>query len=248
MNLTKAISIAFACLALYGCSLIPKKVEFFQDKVPTYPEKTAKQQELERQTADLLVQRAQRAELAAIEDDSSESVLKPIGDTLDLAQALSLSLGPPLNPWKDEVDRLVAILKQQEARQNLRLEELRRRLDESEGKKVEGTGLFQVPYLTYLLIVGGTIVVAIFLVRIGVGIAAMFHPAAALAKAGLDIPLHGFAQVVKGGGKFLEQLPKLNLGSRAEAMVKEAFLSAQKQAQDERVKNLVKSMPGATSL
>lgn len=253
------IALSLSLSFLPGCSLLPKKVEFGQAKVPAYPEKTDKQKELERQTADALVKKTQEVKDAVIFYEDPPEVVKPAQEATKLAQGLSTALGPPSAPWTGPSDALVARLEAAVARQNQALEKLSDKLDKYEGKKIEGTGVVQLPYFVYLGIVAAGLALLVALIHAGVNIGAMLNPGVAAAKVALNVAEAGAAaagtlaiktakQVVAGGGAFIKDLEGSAMAQSIKDDVKKLFATAQSKSQDADVKETVKSLPGAVKL
>lgn len=74
MRLTILIlSLAF----LTGCSLWPKRVEYFQDKVKLVPEESAAHQEIRKEAARYISEKTAQTSIAAIRENSSTNVIIP---------------------------------------------------------------------------------------------------------------------------------------------------------------------------
>ncbi len=154
------------CSLLPGCALIPKPVEYFQDRVHPVPERTAASEESLRQAARLAATRAAETERAALTTQAELEVLAPARDTAVLTETVSDHLGPPSGPWRGEVEALIARMDAQEARFQRELSTYRERVQENVGKPIEGTGSIQIGYFTHLLIVAALFAVAWMIVRI----------------------------------------------------------------------------------
>ena len=154
------------CILLSGCTLIPKPVEYFQDRVQPVPERTAASEDSLRQAARLAASRAAETERAALTTEAAPEVLTPARDTAVLTETVSDRLGPPSAPWRGEIEALVTRMDVQEARYQRDLSTYRDRVHENVGKPIEGTGAIRVGYFTHLLILAAIFAVTWMIVRI----------------------------------------------------------------------------------
>jgi hypothetical protein len=175
-------------LSLTGCNIIPKKVEYFQDRVQPVPERTQQSDESLRQAARLAADRAAATERAALSTDAAPEVIQPASDTTILTSAVSAQVGPPAKAWQGEVPALVARMDAQEANYRRELETYRAEVRELAGKKIEGTGAIQVGYFTHLLILAAIMAVAWLILKI-----------VAITNAPVSVGL----KTIEGGSKFL---------------------------------------------
>lgn len=239
-NLLLLTTLAFS---LVGCSLIPKKVEFFQDKVHKFPQPTAKQEEFQRQAAALAKQRAAQVVDEALKENASPYVLAPARDTEKLTDAVSTSLGPPINASTD-VASVANGLNHAVAKHNNSVEAFAEKNDKDAGKKIEGTGLLQIPYFVYL----GGIIALVFIGRLILkdilAVAAAANPGAAVAVGGLNIAgsvaSKALKQIVMGGKDFLTWVENEVKDPALKAQITGAFIANHQTAQDEDVQTLVK--------
>lgn len=236
-------------LTLSGCSLIPKKVELFQKKVKEVPTYTQPDKEVQKETADLAARKAQETYTAALQENSSPAVLKPAGDTSLLTLSLTKSLGPPLTPWKDKYEAalLAAKLDHVEARLNERLDKFADKQQENVGKKIEGSGIFQVPYFVWLAGVGLFIFILVFGGIIAIKVLGMMNPAVAVgtgvATLGASRIARGFAQSIKGGEKFKAEIKSLFNGEDKTAdTILELFKRNQMTSQDEDIQQAIREL------
>ena len=176
------------CILLSGCTLIPKPVEYFQDKVRPVPERSEASEESLRQAARLAASRAADTERAALTTEAAPRVLAPARDTAILTGTESTRLGPPSEPWRGEIEALVARMDAQEARYQLDLSTYRAQVQEDVGKPIEGTGAIQIGYFAHLLILASIFAFAWIIVRM----IAIFNAPVAV---GL--------KTVEGGSRFL---------------------------------------------
>jgi len=229
-----------------GCGLIPKSVEFGQDKVRRFPAHPVAQLEAERQAVQLAATRAREAEIIASIDESAAAV--PAGEAADLSEAVGRSLGPPASPWSAEISALTQKLDAQTAKYNALLVKFKAGNDENAGKKIEGTGFLQVPYFVYLGIVLGVVWVVWMLLKTFANVAGAANPGVAVglkvAQVGGKVLSRGFSQLLKGGQDFKKKLETEVADPELREKVLEAFRASHVQAQDTDVQNLVKNLKG----
>jgi hypothetical protein len=142
----RILPILAAVLCLAGCNIIPKPVEYFQDRVQPMPERTTQADESLRQAARLAADRAAATERAALSTDAAPEVLQPASDTAILTSAVSAQVGPPAKSWQGDVPALIARMDAQEASYRRELESYRAEVRELAGKKIEGTGAIQASH------------------------------------------------------------------------------------------------------
>ena len=244
LSLNLALALALLC---GGCSLLmPKRVELFQDKVAKMPTISSRELETQKQTAALADKKVNEALLAAVRTQASAEVIVPTQEASKLTGALSLSLGPPASPWFGETDALAAKLTRDVARLDARLESFRKDNDENAGKKIEGTGLFQVPYFAFVGIFVVLAVIAWHVIKMVLGALSIANPGAAVGLGVMNVTGNTAGrlatQVIKGGKDFLGWVGSTVEDPALRDKITEAFKSAQKQAQDEDVKTVVKQL------
>jgi hypothetical protein len=239
----------FAALLLAGCgSLVPKKVEFFQDTVQRFPEQSEKLRELERQAIYRAVEKNTQTVLAAVSEGASTNVVKPAQEARVLTEAVAVSVGPPASPAPAHVssEKLAAKLETQVAKFNDKVEDFKKASNENIGKKIEGTGLIQVSYFYW---VGGIAVVLLLVfvaVKIALSVLALANPGAAIGlnvvNAAQSVLSKGFAQVVKGGEEFKGWVDKEVQDAEIKKKILVAFQTSQVRAQDSDVQNVVAAL------
>ncbi len=248
----KIFALAFLALALSGC-VMPKPIEFGQDKVHRVPVAKPRETEVQRQAAQRASQKAQETLQAALEEDCSPTVVEPAKETATLSDSVSRSLGPPLKPARPTVtsDELARQLDTAVAKLDQRLEDFRKDNDENAGKKIEGTGVFSIGYISYLIIMFLVLVGAVILFRVlkvvanvagaanpavGVGLKAIQLGGAAASKA--------VGQLIKGGETFKQRLSKdmPELDEALRVKVEEIFRTSHMTAQDEDVQHVIKEL------
>lgn len=207
----RLLILPFLVVAIFfgsGCGLIPKRVEFGQDKVQKFPTHSARQKEAERQAIKLAGEKAREAEAIAAQDLSDAAI--PAGEAADLAEAVGRSVGPPSKPWKSDTAALAARLDKLTADYNVLLEKFQRQNDVNAGKKIEGTGWLSVPYFVWA---GGFVLVlfvGLTLAKVVLSVLATMNPGVGLglnvAKIGGRAISNSFAEVLKGGESFKARL------------------------------------------
>jgi len=244
---TLVLSVIMALCA--GCSsLMPKAVEFGQDKVARYPEISAKQTEVLKQTAWKASELAREVHIGAVQENVSTNLVVKAEDTSLLTESVSDALGPPRRqPAEDATAReLVASLEHRIALYAADVQDFKDEIAPLAGKKVEGTGWFQVPYLLWI----GGIAVAAWLVytfgKVGLSVAALAHPAAGMGLAAVNLTgsLAGkmIKQLAVGGERFKEALGKLNLDEKVREIVLNTFRAEHESVQDEDTQVVVKEL------
>jgi hypothetical protein len=228
---------------LSGCTLIPKPVEYFQDRVQPVPSRTEASEESLRQAARLAATRAADTERAAITTDAAPEVLTPARDTAVLTGTVSARLGPPSEPWRGEIEALVARMDAQEARYQRELSTYRARVQENVGKPIEGTGAIQVGYITHLLILASIFAVAWMIVRIIASFNAPVAVGLKTVEGSSKLLGRALAEVVEGGQEFKERVKKLLADQPDVAQsVLDIFRDAQRASQSRDVQAAVKSL------
>ena len=239
----KWVCFIFLAFCLTGCGLIPKPVEFGQDKVKAFPRHPIAQLEAERQAVALAADRAREAEDLA----DGTPAAKPAGEAAELSEAVSRSLGPPSDPWKKEAEKLVVRLDSLTAKYNRLLDRFKEQNDENAGKKIEGTGWLQIPYMLWLGIIGAIVLIIWNVLKALTNVAAAGNPGIAVgmkvAQVGAKAVSRGFSQVIQGGEKYKQWVVNRFKGeSDLQKEILEHFRANHEKAQDEDVKILVKEL------
>lgn len=251
----KLIAIALLSLTLLnGCALIPKNVEFFQSKVQHYPEPSSSEREYQKRVAALSLERAQEISQAALLDGAT-NISVPAQDEVRLNIALASSLGPPSHPAADS-DDAIQDLNHAIAHRSNKIVDFAEKNDELAGKKIEGSGLFQVPYFIYL---GAFLIVALIgwhLAKIVLTAATLVpNPAAAIGGsvgiAGMNITeslaSKALSQIVAGGNAFLQKVDAEFNDPTVVAKIKSLFGEAHNVSQDTDVQAVVKTVTSTQS-
>jgi hypothetical protein len=235
-----------------GCStLIPKKVELFQDKVATVPEPKPRELEVQRQAAQRAHEKAREALDAAFDTQAAPQVVVPVQEVEKLTEAVSVSLGPPLKPAPTNVPSAVLAteLRTAVAKLNQRMDDFKADNNENAGKKIEGTGLFQVPYFVWL---GGFLLFA-FIGVIVLGVLwsfvkmfAMTNPPTQLGvsavQLGTGFVKRALSEVAKGGEEFKKRLSKTVSDPALQGQIKDLFREEQLKAQSRDTQDLLGKM------
>jgi hypothetical protein len=246
MRFSLIISLAALLFVSNGCALLPKSVEFFQKKVKAVPELSPRGEELRRQAAQRAEIKARETVVAALTENASTNVVAPAKETEQLTEAVSESLGPPSRPSTQTTDALIQSLQKQIATLNEKLDAYRERTEKLEGKKIEGTGFLQIPYFAWLGFVALLVFVAWHLLHTFLTVASAANPGAAVGVGAMNVAASlagkGLHQVVAGGKEFLAWLNKEVTDPALQKKISDAFVSIQKQKQDQDVQTVVKTL------
>lgn len=242
----RILSLFIISFLLTGCSLIPKKVEMFQDKVHPFPELTSSQKELQKEAAQRAKEKAAETLLAATAESTSTNVTTPARDAALLTDVVAESVGAPSKRGTEDSQALAQEVRHSLAKFDKKLDSFKTENNENAGKKIEGTGLLQIPYFWYL----GGIVLIVFvgwhLAHTALTLASAANPGALVGVGAMNVTgaLAGKAatQLVQGGKDFLGWVSKEVTDSGLQQKITEAFINAHKQAQDQDVKSIVKPL------
>lgn len=244
------LAIILAALMFVGCgTLIPKRVEFFQDKVQTFPEQKAKEKEVQREAARMASEKATETLVEAVKDGAGTNVVNPAKDTMILTESVSRSLGPPASPSSDTASVLSAKLDAAVAKLNARLDDFKRDSNENAGKKIEGTGMFSVPYFVWLgivMVLGfiGLIVLAVlwsFVKMYALGNPPLQLGVSAI-QAGSGFLKKAITEVTKGGEQFKSKILAEVEDKALQEKIKEMFKVEHERAQSADTQKLVKAL------
>jgi hypothetical protein len=98
----------------------------------------------------------------------TNSVMVPLTEAHTVATPLAESLGAPQTPYRGPATNLVDDLHRLEARYEAALKKLENKLNTLEGKEVEGTGLVQMGYFTWIAFLFRNFVLLWFVLRLSV--------------------------------------------------------------------------------
>lgn len=242
----KAFIAALLIIFLCGCGLIPKKVEFFQKKVKAIPEKTEKAVEMEKQAAQIISKKASQAYIAAVREDSSTNVVFPLWDIFMISPILSESLGPPKSPYKGNVTNLAQNIQKSIATLDQKLDDAREDNKPLEGKKIEGTGVVQMSYFTYLFIVLGSLFVIYKVISVGFKIYGTMNPVVGLGVNALKVPAEqvkkALLETIEGGERFKKEVEELISDENLRDAIVKIFRNSQEVKQSRDTQKLIKDL------
>lgn len=228
--------------------MVPKQVEFFQDKVQKFPEQSPALRELERQAIYRAHEKASETVQVAIAEKASTNVVKPAKEVEKLTEAVATVTGPPKKqPDTNVASEAIAIkLESSVAKFNEKVEEFKAENNENVGKKIEDTGLIKVGYIWW---VGGVLAVVFVLwmvIKVALSALAASNPLASLGlnavHAASGVVSKGFAQLVKGGEDFKSWVEKEVSDPAVKQKILDAFRITHMQAQDSDVQNTVQAL------
>lgn len=237
--------IVLSVLLLTGCgTLIPKQVEFFQDKVHKVPAPTQAQKELQREAAQKANEKASDTLHAALAEGSSTNVTAPALETEKLTGAVSESLGAPAKPTVNkDTDKLVNDLRAQIASLEKKMDAFTAENNKDSGKKIEGTGWLQIPYFVYVGLIALVLLIAWHLAKTLLTALSAANPGALVGVGAMNVTgaMAGKAvtQVVNGGKNFLAWVEKEVSDSGLKQKITDAFIASHKEAQDKDVQAVV---------
>lgn len=249
----KCLALLLSLTLLTGClgTLVPKKVEFLQDKVALVPEPTSREKELQKQVAQRAHEKAQETYVAALTNHCVPQVVSPAADTVILTESVSRSVGPPVSPasvTKPARD-LAAELDTAIAKLDRRLDEFKEDNNHNAGKKIEGTGLFQIPYFVWLLICAALAFLALLFIGFlwtAVKLYSLSNPPVALGlnaiQTGAGFAKRALSEVIKGGQEFKQAVQDRFDDPETQAEILELFRLHQERSQSVDTQNLIKEL------
>lgn len=229
-------------LGLSGCSILsPGKKEFFQTKVPVFPEK-AKVEEKQKQAATFVAEKVTLAYDEGLKAQVTNTVMTPLGEAKAVVAPLAESMGPPATPYQGTATNLVLDLHKLESRYDAALKQLENKLDGLEGKKIEGTGLIQMGYFTWIALLFGIGALLFFVLKI----VSIFNPPVALAtsavSAGAGLVRRGFSEVVEAGEKFKDLVGKKIEDPDTQQHILDLFRRAHMETQSRDVQTVIQHL------
>jgi hypothetical protein len=248
-NPTKYVVLGFLLCAIFlavgGCSLLlPKKVELGQDKVEKFPVATFAQKEVVKQAVARATVEAREAEKIAIMDSSLASI--PAGNAASLTEAVGRSLGPPAEPWKAEVSLLAEKVDRLTSKFDKTVEKFAVENDKNQGKKIEGTGWFQMNYFGFIGI-GLVVLWLLFIVaKVALGMVSAANPAVGLGlnvvgRVGSAAVSKGFSEIIRGGENFKNAV-KTKLEPAVAEKVLELFQNHHRMEQSPDTQKIVETL------
>lgn len=241
-RILRAVALGWLIVGLSGCSILsPGKKEFFQTKVPSFPEKT-KVEEKQKQAATFVAEKVNIAYDEGLKANVTNSVMAPLHDAKVVAAPLAESLGAPQVPYRGPATNLVDDLHKLEAKFDASMKKLEGKLDNLEGKKIEGTGLIQMGYFTWLAVLFGIFALLWFVLKI-VGI---FNPPVAMGmsavSAGAGLLRRGFSEVVEAGEKFKDLVKNRVEDPETQQHILDLFRRAHLETQSRDVQTVIKHL------
>lgn len=244
----KSILLALTiAICFSGCGLLPKKVEFFQDKVKAVPEKTEATQEHERQAAQYVASEIKKTSEAVNGlNITNPAVTIPLENANTVAPALSLSLGPPVHAWPtnrtDASEVLASTLTTELARLNKKIDDYRNDVEKNVGKKIEGSGAFQIGYFSYVALIGGLFAAVFVVLKI---IASVNPPVAVgmkVAQMGGKFVAKGFSELVDAGEHFKDMVAESTAATFTKEEIIKLFSTAHAAKQSRDTQDVIKSL------
>ncbi len=210
-------TLILALAAGVGCStLVPKQVEFFQDKVQEFPRPEYRFQETRRQAARMLNQHLAGIENKFLAEGRSPDDVRPVSGQLDYETAR----------YVDDVRTF--------ADSN----------DKNAGKKIEGTGLVQIGYFSFLAVILFLGLAGYVVLKVVGTLGAAANPAVGLGLSVAQIPARlagkALGQVLRGGEKFKDEIVKKANWTADE--ITRLFREQHERAQDGDAQDLVKHL------
>ena len=237
---------------LTGCSsLFPKRVEFGQDKVQSFPSAKDAEREVQRQTAERAARLAGQTVNEGRSEGVSTKVLKPAEETAILTRAISTSLGPPAKPASPGItsEELAQKLDKAVAALNSRIDEFKKDNDANAGKKIEGTGFLQIPYFVYIAVVGALAFIGFIVLTVvwaALKAYSISNPPLALGLNAVQLGGKGLSnlasQLIKGGETFKEKVQSQFDDPAVAAKVLEIFRDSHQKEQSPENQRLVKNL------
>lgn len=244
--MNKLLFILLITIFAGGCSLWPKKVEYWQDKVQKVPETTEKHKEVQKEAAEYVARKTKETVIEAIKVESPTNVLKPAIEAEVVAESLAGSLGKPVDPWKQEAEVLKAKLDKLDAKLDSKLEVFREDNDKNAGKKIEDTGIIKVGYFTQFIILAFIACAA----WIAIKIVGLFNPAVKVGSQVLSggfrgvtkIATKGFSEIIAGGEAFKRKIEEEFEDPDTVDKIKSLFRSAQLEKQSPEIQKAIKKL------
>lgn len=226
---------------LVSCSIFPGKKEFFQTKVPSFPAKE-KLEEKNKEAAAFVAEKITVAYDEGLKAQVTNSVMVPLKEAKTVAIPLSDSIGHPEAPYNGPATNLVVQMDKLTARYEVALRKLEVKLDDLEGKKIEGTGAIQMGYFTYLALLLGVGAFLWFVLKI----VSVFNPPVALGMQAVGVGgtllRKGFTEVVHAGEKFKDMIKAKVEDPALQEHVLSLFRQAHMETQSTDVQHVIKTL------
>lgn len=233
-----------------GCSLIPKRVEYFQDKVHQLPSPSDKHVELRKESADFIARKTDETLVAAVRENASTNVLKPAVEAKVVAGALSTSLGKPESPYVGNATNLNNKLGKEDNKLAGKVEDFREDNDKNAGKKIEGTGLFSMNYFVHSALVLGIGFVLFYACKIGLRILSISNPEITVGTNIVSGGVHKIAQtasklsseLITGGENFKASVDQVTDDPALQQKILDLFKTSHQIAQSPDTQKLVQTL------
>lgn len=261
--------VSLLSFGLVGCSLIPKKVEYFQDKVQKYPTRSEYHEEKLRQIVALANEESMKTVMAAREAEVPVSVQQPAENTHNLVSIASSDLGPPEKPihlndiskidtndvkalhkevvkQSQIINKLSDSLSAQNAKFESKLKAFAEKNDENAGKKIEDTGLIKVGYFTQiaiiamLLFVGSIVIKVIGVLNPSIGVGTKVVSGGIAGVFG--IAKKGFSELIEAGESFKKKIDEEIEDPETAEKIKKLFKQAHMEKQSRDTQDVVKKL------
>lgn len=231
---------------LTGCSVLsPGKKEFFQKKVPAFPEKT-KVEEKQKQAATFVAEKVNLAYEEGLKSNTTNTVMEPLHEAQIVATPLAEAIGAPQKPYRGPATNLVDDLHQLESRYAASLKKLEDKLDSLEGKSIEGTGLIQIGYFSFIFFLVILLVILVGVLWVVLKIVGIFNPPVALGasaiSAGAGLLRRGFGEVIEAGEKFKDMVKEKVEDPETQQHILELFRQAHLESQSRDVQTVIKHL------
>ncbi len=234
-----------------GCSLIPKPVEFFQSKVKAVPEKSNSSAEYERQAANYIQNKLQDAVIESFKGSvTNKDLLTPLLQANTVAPGLATSLGPPAKPWTGNPTNLNWKLLSELSDFNKDLNKYREKTEPLVGKKIEGSGIFSIPYVVWVAMVGGLVLILYIVIRAVIQALAISSGTSVPVQIGLKtatgvgnkLVKAGFSQVIHGVESFKDYIKTTEQATFSKEEVLDLVREHQERKQSPEVQNVIKEL------
>ena len=238
----KITYILILALMVTSCGIFPKKVEFGQSKVPIFPVKTEAQGERVKQGVRLAADKVDQAYEAAIYEHVTNTVIMPLKEAKAVINPVAEALGAPKYEWTAPATNLAKAINTDNATYDAKLETLEKKLEPLAGKKVEGTGWFQMGYFTYIALLLGLGFVVMMVMKV---LALIYPPVSVGVNAmhvGSSLLQKGFSEVVAGGEAFKNMVEKQFEDKATQEKIVDLFTDTHKMVQSQDVQDVVKNL------
>ena len=225
-----------------SCSLIPKDVEFFQKKVKELPAKSQTHSEVIKEAAAFVADKTQESHIQAIKENATTNLQYMTYESSIVANSLSDSVGKPANPWKSDAEKLSLKLDNLEAKLDQKIENFRERNDELAGKKIESSGIFQISYISYILLLFGLFSLLWF----GLKVLSIFNPGIAVGMKVASVPVSlaqkGLGQVIEGIEGAKDRIKEEIKDKKLQETILEIIRTEQEKKQNSDVQSLIREV------